>query len=728
MMPDAPRSPPLDEIGNAAIEGPLAGQTVLEVGTRAGCAACGSLLSYAGATVFALEQPDDPASRPVRMAGKHSLALDAGSPDDLQLFDTVLARVDIVILSSDRATAWSERALARRRTETIVCDITAFGADGPLHGRDLSDPLLQALCGISSVTGNGNGAPVVSGAQVLELSTALYAATGVIVASRMRRLAGVAQDVEAALYDSAINLLVTFLPMHFGGKSPTRVGNRHPMSAPWNAYRAADGWVMLCSATDEHWRRVCDVIARPELAASGNLVTIAGRIAHCDDVDAAVTHWTRGRSVADAVAALSAAGLACGPILTMANLLGEANLVHRETVSQVQDPAGGGLALVPTSPLRTTPPLAAPPRAIPVPRSGRDAAGRLGPAAAPARSGPPAGSLADLPLAGVRVVEIGQYTTAPHAARQLALLGAEVIKVEPLEGEASRAWPPHLDGQGLFFTMNNSNKRSLALDLRRPADRDRFRELLATSDMLIENLKPGSLARLGFGRAEQLAINPRLIYCAISGFGAESVYPGRAAFDTVVQAMSGIMALTPSEEGPVKLGPSIADISGGIFCLFAALVLLEARDQTGRASALDLSMQDVAVWMTHASWNGAGAPAHVVIACRDGSVVAMTGQAQAGLVLDDDRRRSRAETLAALSARGIAAVEVLTIAEAAAHEQTVARGLIQSVTDAFGRSWPLFSRPYRLSGGAVPVVFPIGQLGEVNGETAQAGPAASRRA
>ncbi len=312
-----------------AVAGALSGMIVLDLGTRAGCAACSSLLHHAGATVFALEQGAPDASRPVRLAGKHSLSLDAAVPGDLRLFDDMLARADIVILSSDQPTDFSRRAQRDERTDRIRCDITACGSDGPLHGQALPDALLQALCGISSVTGAAAGAPVISDAPVLELSAGIYAAAGTIAAARVKRLGGGAQSVEVALYDCAINLLVTFLPSYFGGGTATRVGNRHPMSAPWNAFSASDGWIMLCSARDEHWRKLCDVIGRPGLAQEGPLATIAGRIAHCDDVDAAVTEWTLGRSVAAGVSALSAAGLACGSILTMSGLLDEPNLQRR---------------------------------------------------------------------------------------------------------------------------------------------------------------------------------------------------------------------------------------------------------------------------------------------------------------------------------------------------------------------------------------------------------------
>ncbi len=161
-----------------------------------------------------------------------------------------------------------------------------------------------------------------------------------------------------------------------------------------------------------------------------------------------------------------------------------------------------------------------------------------------------------LPLAGVRVVELGQYTTVPLVGRHLASLGAEVIKVEPMEGDAARQWAPHRDGTSYFFVMSNSGKRSLGVDLRSPQGADFFRRLLRTADVLIENMKPGSLARLGLSQAALAALNSRLVYVAITGFGADSAYTERPAFDTVVQAMCGIMDVTRSGDTPLKAGIS----------------------------------------------------------------------------------------------------------------------------------------------------------------------------
>lgn len=646
---------------------PLAGLLVVELGGRLAASACGSLLAEAGATVLRPER------EPV--AGERAFLFGKRDVAPARLGDE-LSRADVAILCPDLDGRAPGDALPSAR-DAIVCEIVG-GAPG-LAPRAQTDKALQALTGIADMTGEADGPPAFSEAPVLELQAGMYAASGILAALRHRRAAGEGQRVRVSLYDCGVNTLSSFLPLVYGGKEPRRAGNRHPMAVPWNGYRAADGWVLLCSATDEHWRKLCGLMGRPDLAA-GELGRLADRIARCDEVDRLVEAWTAGRSVAACIEALGEAGLAAGPIVDVDGLRAEANLRHRGSVRSV--PAGSAAAAPsPRSFLRLA---AAEPDAAAADRS---------PPRVPA---PGRGATASPPLDGIRVIEIGQYTTAPLAAKQLATLGAEVIKVEPLDGEASRAWPPHQEGQGYFFTMNNANKRSLALDLRSAGGQAAFRDLIRTSDVLVENMKPGSLGRLGFAWPELHALNPRLVYCAISGFGHDSAYPGRPAFDTVVQAMSGLMALTPADGRPTKLGISVADVSGGIAGLFSVLVGLESRERTGRGRAIDLSMQDVGVWLTGPAWSGP-------LSRHDLDHVG-SGWLLSDRPLGGDR-----------IAEG---VPVRSVSEIAAPSGEVPDGPVVVVMDGRGLSWPLF-RPV-LSFSTIPLVQPaaIGPLGEMNAEFA----------
>jgi crotonobetainyl-CoA:carnitine CoA-transferase CaiB-like acyl-CoA transferase len=309
------------------------------------------------------------------------------------------------------------------------------------------------------------------------------------------------------------------------------------------------------------------------------------------------------------------------------------------------------------------------------------------------------------------------------AAKHMASLGAEVIKIEPVTGEASRAWPPHLNGESYFFTLNNTNKRSLALDLRNPNDQAVFTNLIRSSDVLVENLKPGSLARLGFSWDELRKINPKLVYCAISGYGADSVYPGRPAFDTVVQAMYGLMDLTRADDVPTKIGISIADAAGGMMGLFCILAMLEQRDATGRGSFIDLAMQDVVVWLTHTAWRSESRSPHVVLTCRDGEIAAIGEASTIESCLKaaniEPRSNDRHVVVDRLVQANIPAAPVRTVDEVGLSEQR--QGSFIRMVDAGDNRWPLLELPFRLSRMRDYELQPIEALGAANAQFARPG-------
>jgi crotonobetainyl-CoA:carnitine CoA-transferase CaiB-like acyl-CoA transferase len=703
---------------------PLAGVLVAELGERAGVSACGCLLAQLGATVVMIElrspgAPPRNAGKTPFAYGKYSVGWDPSNPGDCAFAREIVDAAGIVLLSTDVDTASAAEIVARCGQRPVVCDITATGATGPLAGQALSDAMIQALCGIMDTTGLADGPPVEIGIPVAELSTAIYAAAAVVTAWRVWRTQGIAQKVDMALYDAAVNSLTTFLPGHFGGGSTSRLGNGHSMGVPWNAYAAADGWVLLCSTADAHWQKICAIIGRPELADDARFSRIAGRVARRSEVDLIVSSWMSTQSVAECIDKLGRAGVACGEIVEVRDLPGQINLVHRRKIVRTHDPVTGHTVALIGSVLGAPDwPVTAPAR-IPAPDSDREHVRALLPAAASAAA-EPVGTVtgktgsARMPLAGMRVIEIGQFTTAPLVGRHLAMLGAEVVKIEPPEGEAARTWSPHRAGMSLFFMMSNSGKRSLAVDLRSDEGRQLLRDLVANADVLVENLKPGSLARLGFSPATLLAINPRLIYCAICGFGADSAYTGKPAFDTVVQAMSGIMDATRYRGMPLKAGISIADICGGQFGLLAILAALEHRDATGKGRYLDISMQDAGAWLTQTAWNRKPEqplPRNTPLRCRDGYVLVQAhgDQSRLGEIARQAPELNRDAVTDTCLRTGIACVPVQTVAEIANHPHTCARELIVHRATPEGIAWELLGSPLRLNVTPPAIGAPIGK-------------------
>jgi crotonobetainyl-CoA:carnitine CoA-transferase CaiB-like acyl-CoA transferase len=694
---------------------PFDGLVVLELGARIGAAACGSLLAMAGATVIVVEPENPPPvgkykTRSISVAGKRSIVIRKGDKSDAALLRHALDAADVVLLSSDLPSELPADWAAG--PDSIVCDITALAERQP-HDEMLCDKLVQALSGIAAVTGTAEGTATLSDAAILDLGSGIYAAAAIAAALRVRRRHGGGQNIECSMYGSGINGLVTFLPFHFVGKVPPRGGNRHPMCAPWNAYQASDGWLLLCSANDEQWKRLCGVMGRPELAVEGDLAKLAGRIRRVDDVDAIVQGWVGSKTVDDAVETLRRVDIASGPIALVDELSLDPNVKHRGMVRQLRCPENGENVDIPG------PPLAIGRPATQIPERGADREFVLGLPAKQHQANENSSQL--MPLTGLRVLEIGQYTTAPLAAKHMASLGAEVIKIEPVTGEASRAWPPHLNGESYFFTLNNTNKRSLALDLRKPEDQTVFSELIKSSDVLVENLKPGSLARLGFSYDELRKINPKLVYCAISGYGADSVYPGRPAFDTVVQAMYGLMDLTRAGDVPTKIGISVADTAGGMMGLFCILAMLEQRDVTSHGSFIDLAMQDVVVWLTHTAWQSESRSPHVVLSCRDGEVAVIGDAATIDACLKaaniEPKSRDRDDVVDALVTAKIPAAPVRTVDEVGVSEQR--KGSFIRMVDTDNSQWPLLELPFRLSRMRDYELRPIEALGAANAQFAR---------
>ena len=709
----------------------LSNLTVAEVGDRQAVGSCGSLLAELGATVILIEAGGGkPAGgtkwerRAATAAGKRSVVIDPAAPTDMEFLRQVIAKSDVVLTSGDMQPAHISDAVQKTSGGAIVCDISAFGSSGPLANRGYSDFLIQALSGSMDTTGAPEGAPTPTQIPIMEMGAALFATAGVLAALRARRVQGITQRVEVALFDCAVTMLTTFLPIHFVGREPQRIGNHHPSMSPWNAFRAADGWVLMCSGSDDQWRRVCELIGCRQHATDERYASPTSRVQVNAEIDAIVEAWTRQRTVAACIESFNTTGLACGPVYTLADLYAEPALTHRGMICAVTEPSAGAEIRIPGSVFRGS--RCRGQTATIVPASGQDRGfvenllrARTTPRAAVA------GAPAALPLAGVRVIEIGNYTTAPLAARTLAALGADVVKLEPPVGDSSRALPPHRDGQGYFFTMSNSGKRSVMLDLRGEEGKAAFRSLLEKADVLVENLKHGSLARLGFGEREIAQLNPRLVYCPISGFGADSPYAERAAMDTTIQAMSGIMDLTRADGVPYKTGISSADLAGGQFGVVAILAALEYTDRTGCGQTIDLSMQDGAAWLTHTTWN-ADTPASAMstlVHCVDGYVAVESPVEAVERTLGTALRTNatpatidatgmrRQEVVESCERAGMRCAPVLRVTEVVAHAQTQARALIVSGRSADGAEWPLLACPIRLAATPAVVKRAIGALG-----------------
>jgi itaconate CoA-transferase len=370
---------------------------------------------------------------------------------------------------------------------------------------------------------------------------------------------------------------------------------------------------------------------------------------------------------------------------------------------------------------------------------------------------------ANLPLEGVTVVSLEQAVAAPFATRQLADLGARVIKVErPGVGDFARGYDETVMGMSSHFVWLNRSKESLALDLRQDEAKEILRRLVARADVFVQNLAPGAAARLGFGAEELRGEHPRLVYCSISGYGEEGPYTEKKAYDLLVQCEAGLVSITGTPETPSKVGISAADIAAGMYAYSGVLSALFRRERMGVGATLEVSMLEaLGEWMGFpayfAGYGGeeprrSGA-AHSAIApygpfeCGDGEVIFLGIQnerewkkfceevlGREGMAKDHrfDKNSGRVENRDELYAEiesvfsGLSSEEVIERLEGAgvanARMRTVRQFLDHPQLEARNR-WREFGSPVgSLRGllppatlnGAEPVMTPIPEVGEHN--------------
>ena len=245
-----------------------------------------------------------------------------------------------------------------------------------------------------------------------------------------------------------------------------------------------------------------------------------------------------------------------------------------------------------------------------------------------------------LPLEGLTVVAIEQAVAAPFATSRLADAGAQVIKIERPEGDFARGYDDVANGQASYFVWLNRGKESVVLDLTRPEHRESFARLLDGADVLVQNLKPGALGRLGFGFDRLAADYPRLIVCSISGYGETGPMADRKAYDLLIQAESGLCSITGGPDEPSRVGVSLVDVATGATAHAAILEALIRRGIDGRGANIQISMFDVmADWLTVPLMNHEGGKSprrlglahpsispYSVFTCKDGNQILISVQ------------------------------------------------------------------------------------------------------
>jgi CoA:oxalate CoA-transferase len=360
------------------------------------------------------------------------------------------------------------------------------------------------------------------------------------------------------------------------------------------------------------------------------------------------------------------------------------------------------------------------------------------------------------PLAGITVIDLSRILAGPYCTFLMAELGARIIKVEPPgKGDDAREYGPFVKGRSAYFASVNRGKESIALDLKAAADRRIFEALLAKGDVVIENFRPGTMEKLGYGWESLHPRYPRLIYAAASGFGHTGPYANRPAYDMVVQGLGGIMSITGHPgQPPVRIGMSIGDIGAGLYTAVAVNAALLHREKTGEATKVDIAMFDCQLallenailrYTVTGEVPGPLGGRHPSItpfeafATADGSMIVAAGNdalyqklcealgrpdlaAARDYQTNDLRNRNQARLKSEIEAElkkqptaawieiigraGIPCGPINNVAQALAHPQVAARNMLVTVEDPVAGTLRLAGNPLKLSGFADPPTRP----------------------
>lgn len=589
--------------------GPLEGLVVLDASNVMPGAIAGMLLADHGAEVIKIEPPGGASfahdlTRKSWDRGKKSITLDLNDEADCQKLRALAARADVLMhaLSPEeaRAKGLDRASLAADNPGLIECAISAYGRDTPLSGRPFGEALAAARLGLmNALTSPRREGPVYLGHPAVHYGTTFVIAIGVLAAVHARRATGVGQTVDASLLDGAAALSVMFWWQEGGQSfmsggdrgSHLRFGRTRIISA---MAEAKDGkYVYVNTTGGTGFKQTMDMlglghrvqaIKGPEFAVQLN--DDEYQAARFDIFDAFKT-----RTRDEWIAAFHAADIASLPVLPPGEVLLDEQVVETKQAIELVDAdfgkiKQGGPAFRFQTDTASTP---SPAPAVGADNAALDALLSRAAARAPASGKTPRG-----PLEGVKVVDIGVFFACSFGARILSDLGADVIKVETLEGDQMRPLADLYDG-------SQRGKRNIALNLKTPEGQEVLRKLLADADIVLHNLRPGNAEKLGFGADEMRAANPKLIYAYMPGYGGSGPKSKLKSFAPLLSCWTGVMHEGGGEGNPPATSAvGNEDLYNGLLGAVGMLTALEGRARKGRGDYFECPQLNSSIFTTAA--------------------------------------------------------------------------------------------------------------------------------
>jgi benzylsuccinate CoA-transferase BbsF subunit len=605
--------------------GALRGIRILECGELVAAPYAAKLLGHLGADVVKIEPREgDPARRrPPFLRGevhpersglhlylnqaKRSVVLDWSRPAEVDRFHELAAAADALLVSGSPRSI-EERGLTYERLRRVnprlvVTTITPFGMTGPRRDWAATELIEVAAGGWLFISpgalGDASLPPLKAFGQQADFQGGAHAAIATLGALRARMRTGRGEHVDASVQAAiASNLEMNFVHWTYARRVASRLGKRGV--GPWGIIQLADGGFFVGCAEEDQWARLVDYIGNPEWARSEIFADRVSRGANGDALmpllEAALGHMR----CEEAYVELQERRVACSPVFDMAMLLRSDHLGAREFFVEVDHPDAGRLTY-PGAPYK----LSRTPWEVvrPAPRLGAhgDEVAREW-RANTSRTTPAASATRVRPLGGVRIADFCWVWAGPSATLQLALLGADVIRVErPGRPDITRSIPPFADGvagpnRAGYFNQYNQQKRSIGLNLKHPDGLRLAKELVARSDVVTENFASGVIDRLGLGYGDLHKVKPDIIMISFSGYGATGPKRHYIAYGPVQVPMTGLASVSGYPgKGPSEIGISYGDPNAALHAALAVLAALRHRDRTGEGQFIDMSQWESAV-------------------------------------------------------------------------------------------------------------------------------------
>lgn len=597
----------------------LEGLTVIELAGGVAGPYCGRLLAAHGARVIKIEAPGKgdaarnllPRKEDCGTSGlfawlnmrKESVALDPSKPDDAEHIRSLIATADLVIddtLYETRAGQGLDPADLRKTSPELTwAAITWFGQTGPYRDRVGSDATITALAGLANGVGEAGGPPTLSSGHVPQIVAGVTATIGALAALLGRKSGLPGKMIDLGVYEAVLTFVEAglVLPAWFDDIPRTsRLGvNRFSPTFPMGIYPARDGWLGITALTVPQWLQLCDMLGLDALAKRKEFYVGLERLAAADEIDEAFRPAIASWAIRDLVEEGQRRRIPLTIVPTAEEALTMTEFRERGAFEEVE--SGGAVTFEgPGIPFRLTGTPAL--RGGRAPGPGEHTTAVLGEERRAPDAKVSSASPAAKPLAGTRILDLSMGWAGPLAARYAADMGAEVIKIEAAQRpDWWRGWEPTqewIESNGFematAFNAVNRNKRGITLDLTTERGITLLKELVAKSDVLIENNSGAVMARLGLEYKTLRAINPNLVMVSMPTFGLDHPWSHHRAYGSTVEQASGLPHFNGEEHWPpTHLHVAMGDPIAGLNASIALMLALMARHRTGTGQFVDLS-------------------------------------------------------------------------------------------------------------------------------------------